>query len=526
MHAFDLNEILDAIAVYLPAPSLRSCILVCHQWNAVFHPHLWRSVHINLRATQIVTTLPNLTLNASHVQDLSLVDFDQTDDYFSLSFPRLQSLYLSFIQVADDRKLVDAGLRLWQRHIASVQSLTLINSKRFVVDDVWGFFKGPPSEPFCALRSLTMKLAIFPLNELNDEARAILCQLDTLALENVNLADTRTDHPFGQVSSPRWRLLSDDSDDNDSTVRIQHLSLRHCYSIADAFHLMMACRQEIRSLIWHNYSRAVNYVAVIVRHLRDENGMWANLEELELNLSYLEDQDLAGIIGALKCPLKKLSMTMTSFGNLSARTLLEATGPRGERMHCERLKVVFVCGCVYLSGSMVQRFLCECPNLKDFRARLLSDLDVQRDPRPWVCKNLHTFLVGFAEAVTEGPAVIPSVFIERLSALDRLEVLGIMDTGLDVPSATGVFMEHGVEVHELRFLKIDLQKGLDRLWRLKRLNTFRMDFSDTEVFSVQEARWMAKHWPRLERVMLAKVQPLEQDLIRVVFSNLQCVFHL
>ncbi|GJJ71423.1 hypothetical protein EMPS_03773 [Entomortierella parvispora] len=401
MHAFDLNEILDGIAVFLSASSFRNCILVCHQWHAVFRPHLWTSVRIPHNTTRNPITLLNLTLNAAHVQELSLIEFYETADYLGLSFPRLQSLYLSFTQTTKNCSPVAEGLG------------------------------------FCI---------VLPLEDLTDEAREILCQLDTFAMDS------------------------------------------------------------------HGYSHGVDYGSAIAQHLRDGDGMWENLEELELSLSSLEDRDMASIMGALRSPLKKLFVTLTLFGDMSARELLNATGPRGDRIHCDRLEALSLCGCMNVSGAMVQRFLCECPNLKDIRARVLPDLDVQKDPRPWVCKDLRIFQVGLTEAVTEQRSSEPSLFIDRLSVLDRLEILGLVDTGLVVPSVNGVFMEHAAETQELMFLKVDLRKGLDRLWRLKRLRIFMMDFSDTDVFSALEAQWMARHWTRLERVMLSKVQPLEQKL--------------
>ncbi|KAF9130465.1 hypothetical protein BGW39_003053 [Mortierella sp. 14UC] len=42
--ASSLPEILQALGAFLSHPDLRSCVLVCHQWNEVFTPWLWRIV--------------------------------------------------------------------------------------------------------------------------------------------------------------------------------------------------------------------------------------------------------------------------------------------------------------------------------------------------------------------------------------------------------------------------------------------------------------------------------------------------
>ncbi|KAF9133285.1 hypothetical protein BGW39_010102 [Mortierella sp. 14UC] len=42
--ASSLPEVLQALGAFLNYPELRSCVLVCHQWNEVFTPWLWRIV--------------------------------------------------------------------------------------------------------------------------------------------------------------------------------------------------------------------------------------------------------------------------------------------------------------------------------------------------------------------------------------------------------------------------------------------------------------------------------------------------
>lgn len=86
-------------------------------------------------------------------------------------------------------------------------------------------------------------------------------------------------------------------------------------------------------------------------------------------------------------------MSQTRFGPLSAVALLETeivgTDGRIRKRHAEKLERLSLFDCEQLLGSIVQRFLCEMPNLNEIQAKVMTDRDVENDDRPWVCQKFH-----------------------------------------------------------------------------------------------------------------------------------------
>ena len=177
---------------------------------------------------------------------------------------------------------------------------------------------------------------------------------------------------------------------------------------------------------------------------------------------------------------------------------------------------------------MVQRFLCEMPSLKVFRANLLTAHDIKRDPRPWVCKGLEEISIAFvlktntlpadtSDRTTEienwrqvlqnvtftMPLSASRVFLERLATLTKLQILDLREA---IPSRSNDRPENVW----YNYMKMQLDCDLDLLRTLNRLEVL---VSPTcHGMGLHDAQWMVDHWPDFSTICLNQRHPARKSL--------------
>ncbi|GJJ71456.1 hypothetical protein EMPS_03806 [Entomortierella parvispora] len=564
MHALDLPELVAYLAPYLSQKSLINCIRVSQQWHDAFVPHLWSTFRVTVPSTRSLFTLSSLDTHAPCVRDICFKDLSVASDstFFNLSFPYLQTLSLSFAAYRTDRALRAAAFEFLQRHQGQLRALSLLKplgpmsevtgpqtrsrhdlmtQEALYIAKSWELLHG------ChGLRSLKVESSPFWFDLVDQQVLKIVSELETLSLGNVGrekiqLTEGEQDDSSTPSSSqgPRWTLCSTDPCIRQRAVRIRQLSLEYCNSLSEEYHLIKECHAELRSLKWLSTIHA-NVIPPMAKHL--EEGMWPFLDSLELRIPGLQDKDLAAVLRAIG-PLRKLNLSGTEFGPLSTTGLLETEnlGQDGkvQKKHAARLEKLLLGGCNNLTGAMVQRFLCELPHLKEIHAKVLTDRDLENDTRPWVCQDLRVFHVGIALAVrnieedqseiSKDDSKIPhpriSPFMERLSALTRLESFHITSTRSGQDKTEGEFYLSSSEEQAQRF---ELQKlhsagGLEQLKTLRHLVQVRMEYTGQKM-TMSEAKWMVENWPRLESVVVRQLMTMgtsDHDVVRVFFGQHQ-----
>ena len=579
MHALDLPELVAYLAPFLSQKSLIKCIRVSQHWHDAFVPHLWRTFRVTVPSTRSLFTLSSLDAHGPCVRDISFKDLSVASDssFFNLVFPHLQTLSLSFAAYRTDKALRTSAFEFLQRHRAQIKTLALFKPLSSMSEETsprtrrrhdlmaeealfiarsWKLLHG------ChRLRSLTVENSPFWFDLVNEEVCRIVSQLDSLSLGNVGrnkfemTADEQDDASVPSLSvpqGPQWTLCPNDLSphlagrgNQGRTVKIQHLSLEYCSNLLEEYHLIKECQVELRSLKWVSAVHA-DTIPPMARQL--EEGMWPFLDSLQLRISGLQDKDIASILRAIG-PLRVLNLSATEFGASSTQALLETEvfglDGKTQKKHVGRLEKLLVGGCNNLTGAMVQRFLCELPHLKEIQAKVLTDQDLENDTRPWVCQDLRVFHLGIALAVrpqenvdggengvskdegkTSHPRVFP--FMERLSALTRLESLHITATRSGQDKTEGEFFLSSSQDRDQRFelQKLHISEGLEQLKTLRRLVQVRMEYTGQKM-TMAEATWMVEHWPRLESVVLRQLTAIgrgDHDNIRAFFGQHQIPF--
>lgn len=453
MHPFDLPEITDLIALFLPPTSLvRSC-LVSRHWHACFHPALWRSVSLREDCEPTSAAIAGLARRASLVRVLSL-EYLSDDDFLracSLHYPSLQSIK-AVLHKNPSRKLVLAFKDFIDRHghlLVSVQywqdkdqASAYANTDVFQILD--GCIKAGKQQTDAKntqrLKSLSLRGLSLDLDSIDKETKALLRSLDSFSISAAFLVKFYFMSSADMGSEPdrfSWRLGGDKGSPQEP-CRIQHLTLDSACLEAE-YQLALEC-QDLRSLCWKRPPPQLPGPRApldldLARH------QWPHLQRLCLPHSFLTDDKLATILRHLgmgwklgkRAPLKELDASFTGFKTLCAQVLLDELTPvvgvhknqstsrdlakagqltpppsQGpfQSLPCTGFALenlfLFASHC---SGAYIQRFLCEIPTLKRFSGSILTDTDIAADPRPWICHGLEKLDLGFIRTFSKTPYI-------------------------------------------------------------------------------------------------------------------------
>ncbi|GJJ71527.1 hypothetical protein EMPS_03877 [Entomortierella parvispora] len=440
-------------------------------------------------------------------------------------FPQLHNLRIVINDSRDNSQARKQATAMVARQAAGLHSLTLVNVIHY--SRVWKVLHAVAIHP-SRLRVLTLRNVTFFLDHWNPDHRELFSRLEALRLDN-SLLWFRQDFAEGVPDAHFFAPIEEEGSVEDSLVKrgqywkplpdikIQHLSMNNPYVTKEQYLFLLDCR-ELRSLQWvkEQAGERGNIKPALAKWLRE--GQWPFLERLEIVMTQFSDQELAEILEAMPRPLKTLRMDKTAFAEASTRALLES----GEGHHRKSLESLSLVGCADLQGSMVQQFLCEMPRLRKLHARVLTDQDMAKDPRPWVCQNMRYLQVGFVyQLLSENSAEQPvevasegqlprSALFDRLAGLSNLHTLGFMNSQ-PVEERTGAQRKHTTRPD---FHKLLIQNGLDVLKSLTGLQFLLFGETDQDLTS-EEAQWMVDHWPRLRVVAVSRASNNKETKIQL-----------
>ncbi|KAF9115040.1 hypothetical protein BGX27_009158 [Mortierella sp. AM989] len=241
------------------------------------------------------------------------------------------------------------------------------------------------------------------------------------------------------------------------------------------------------------------------------------LKSLDISHACLEDEEMASLLDRIR-QLKTLKMSSTLFGPLSLQALTEERraltrdGISGliisqPRRLCNSIKFLNTDNCRNVTGTMIQTILESCPDLRGLSAGKVTVTEMAQG-QSWACSKLEQltiFLVADDDGDKRNEAYgttsvrfmrLQQLVFERLNTLTNLQKL--------------VLTNDRVRRRELRRIKtLDLRvdAGLGILTNLKNLRTLYFKSDIPQMMDIEEAVWIAKHWPRLSYM----VGPWNQD---------------
>ncbi|KAG0042534.1 hypothetical protein BGZ83_000351 [Gryganskiella cystojenkinii] len=209
---------------------------------------------------------------------------------------------------------------------------------------------------------------------------------------------------------------------------------------------------------------------------------WKRLESLSLPGMDFKLSDFDVLINALSPTLRDLDLSWTNFDDLAWDIMYKAT-PSWTNLRTLNLR-----NCDILYGWYIHQMLCTLSGLEIFAANEFSDHDILDDDQPWICTRIRELSVGclLFDDDTE------PMMLQRFSGFTQLEVLNL--------SFSSTIVMDKIPGNE-RHLALMLDQGLDSLKTLKQLRVLELPGRDATDWSVQEAAWIKKHWPRLEKII-------------------------
>ncbi|GJJ69637.1 hypothetical protein EMPS_01985 [Entomortierella parvispora] len=222
-----------------------------------------------------------------------------------------------------------------------------------------------------------------------------------------------------------------------------------------------------------------------------------NLEEIGLPYSRFENKDWDRLLSSIRL-LSCLDLNVSTFNEESWK-ILQAY-PR----HLTTLRGLDLRRCC-LPGTATHAMMCEMPNLEVFRTcNTLSTLDLQEDPRPWICMGLKELALTFM-VVPDGIVKKESSFddylgdskivkapsdsqrenediFHRIAGLRSLEVLSafaLLDFGRD-------------EIRQELKVPGQLDQWQGTLKRLRKLGP------QVRRIRAEDTQWFLEHWPQIE----------------------------
>ncbi|KAG0290965.1 hypothetical protein BGZ97_006025 [Linnemannia gamsii] len=205
------------------------------------------------------------------------------------------------------------------------------------------------------------------------------------------------------------------------------------------------------------------------------------LTHLSFRMQGLSDLDVSSMIKGVP-ELQKLDISGCVFGMMAANNLTTR--------HLLSVTYLDIRSCTLVTGTLIQRVLGECRNLRVFLADHIRAKDIVNNSvyPDWACIGLKELTVDIRGCPRDRETTIK--VYRQLAVLECLEYLDISrTTASDIP----VNDTEG----NANCLTLGLDKGLRVLKTLRHLHTLiYRGISDNEVGLV-ELQWMALAWPRL-----------------------------
>ncbi|KAF9169723.1 hypothetical protein BGX21_002582 [Mortierella sp. AD011] len=465
MHrALQLEEVKTAIGVFLDTTSLIASASCCREWHDSFIPLLWQ--HLNVQSNHHI---PSAQLEKNKHRILQLTIQSQGNGpYFSIN--GCSNL---------TRLILRASLNTFRRKKSQYHSWTLIvnnHSSTLKHISLASFRSDDYTEEFCEavgnctnLQSLTVDGYGFP-------------QLLLKACCNITEIEIRR-------SSIEVQRSTKSSDDQRNNTRIQHVYIEEPSSPNGVINFLSLC-PALRYLSWRSFKMLTFPLPRLASALVD--GTWPQLEELDVDGYGLKDPELAKALGGIN-RLVVLAVPNSEFGSGSMISMGK---------HLTSIKTLNLCGCKYVSSSMIQSMLCSMTALESLSVGTIKYTDIA-EGSAWTSLNLRRLSISINmenplfsksqdKTLTQSGANRDTSFearqrvvYERLSSLTRLNVLDI---------------QQPQECSSLeKSLDLRLISGLGALSSLRKLVNFSFRTTSQEM-GMDEIEWIVNNWTSLRKI--------------------------
>jgi len=610
LRALDLEEIRARVAIHLHKRDLLRCVLVCSEWRSSFTPFLYRTITYGTQPDKDpAPSLFSLLHFRHHIQQFEFSSFPYEVLASLRGCTKLESLaYRQAYFLLEPRSMQDpTTLSLLEQTLLERWSPEQLESNRF---KEWQAFQLDNERRqllsiFLGSHGSTLRtihLSEFDPNPTTElwEAIADTCSnLETLRLSEINIprdsfgafvqACSRAQEVIMRaVQLPRdlsplnyppsqWlpRMLQRHLKEsghtpsrptlNPSVVSLWSKTRRlrvygmHSFSV-DSMTLFTGLFPNLEDLSWWDTRVPVNHPRLLC--VVASQGVWPQLNSLELQSRGLEDEDLAMLIGTMT-RIERIYLEESGFGAQCFQALMLR-----DSLVFEGLRELKLGKSENLTGAMACRILEKCSKLEQFTTLaaitfedLLGHNQPENELRLWACLGLRTLTIDFDldipeiirndKPVESGTTSIKDTIIARskmmrlirrgssftektlsdyslkdrcriafgqLARLTRLESLTI--SGLDrdkdavLPQA------------RQRDLQFNLGYGLSTLSRLKQLQ--KVDLAKSEQhMSEKDIDWMLDNWPLLRYLdgRLNPVQAIHDDLLATLRNRKESVGH-
>ncbi|KAG0052063.1 hypothetical protein BGZ83_003047 [Gryganskiella cystojenkinii] len=522
----DLPEIRLNLSNFLSRSDLAICSRVSRSWQQSFEPQVWRDLSIIPTGYSKRLSLQTLNKHGASIQKLDCLG--QTKSYLqNLNCPSLKNLKLPWL----DRE----QLSFVCRHDTTLTDLSLSFAaedygKDALVHEFWTAVAGSPTSSFSSF-PLLERLSLSGAHVTSEDWSAcwsLWRRLTALCLDTFEfrLHTARAILDQTPMGLPQLQEL----------MHTIHNSILHSDSFLEQLENSRIKELELRCVDGVPPTSSPSQGTILwMDKLKDQLALLTNFPDLETLIwfpSFHDNNNTAssnqGMVGRLvadatqhACPkivhltigfddpsvgedeilpfletktigtpsITKLTFEGDWFGDRSWQLLQQPS-------HHHHLSSLCVLRLQDIPSKMTQAMLCSLPNLQDFAAPWLIDVDLLDDPRPWVCVKLVRWAVCI-DLTRTGRALQRLVF-ERLGSLRSLRSLD-----LSQPSDSE-WRYRSMRNTQSISLKLGARGGDDAggLELLKDLSQLEgLYFLDVpQELSQREILWMVEHWPNLQHV--------------------------
>ncbi|KAF9090307.1 hypothetical protein BGX29_011550 [Mortierella sp. GBA35] len=500
------EEVYILIAKNLRRKALYSCIRVCRVFYASFIPSLWSGLMVMPYKRKAID-ITSIRANAHHVETV-YYSATGTEDYYTITFPRLRAIVLltyygdekrpNYLAVQPSQKVQFARLHPTVRKLVYNQKDRLPKEFWEAVETEWKEFE-----------SLGISGGIEP--EAADAFWRVCGRVQYLHLSGMDLPDE---------SLPILSTLSFE--------RLRTLTVKKYSWERDVPHrmwplqLLEQCKKSaarLRRLDWAVHKIPFP-VQLVIEALQE--GCWPELCELVIGDPKCYDQDLAKVDEDLAKVLRTLTSGRLTYFQLAVYGFGYLTYKSIKELYFTHLRELDLGKCVHVSSAMVQEILVECVNLETLDAPHIIVWDIAMASKPWGCLRLQKLVVFIAKRSGDedewgGKVSWDGLVFEQISRLRHLRALDLRrDPYLSIINATS----RPKEILDLETLDFRLAQSKSRdsdhvaddndgddgvggrdgdgsdisCWSsLVQLREFGFD-GDRQMLGMDEARWMVEHW--------------------------------
>ncbi|KAG0217808.1 hypothetical protein BGX33_009512 [Mortierella sp. NVP41] len=345
------------------------------------------------------------------------------------------------------------------------------------------------------LRALELHYAIRSMDALRDFYTSVIAldNLTELILVD-NDIDAQNTKPFLEMVCPRLRklelrkvriefgpFLTQQATPNDCAIvampQMRSLTMNqvHARSATFAIDFLRMCPNLVELDYRPQWGMVVkSFTDTLAEKL-------PSLTHLSFRLQGVSDLDVSSMVKAVP-DLQKLDISGCVFGLMAANNLTTR--------HLFTVTYLDIRNCAQVTGTLIQRVLGECRNLRSFmadhiRAKEIVNNSVYPD---WACIGLQELTLDIRGSPQDRETTMK--VYRQLAVLECLEYLDISRTSvIDIPPTD--------KEGSSNCLTLGLDSGLKVLKTLKHLHTLiYRGISHNEVGLV-ELQWMALAWPRL-----------------------------